>query len=164
MSIMQKNTNFKSKRGQIVYSEKELLLGLKMMERLEKITDMMLFLLKHRNLYFSYILISANEKNLKTTLRQEKRETDLLMPIDTNMNLYAIICQETKIEGGYRFSERLIRTLEVEGGSEHKHHCVVLTVSSLTHSFREIVFHLLDIYISQQNDKKRQAQITLRTI
>jgi hypothetical protein len=161
---MEKNNSLKSKRGQIVYSEKELLLGLKMMERLEKITDMMLFLLKHRNLYFSYILMSTDDRSLKTTLRQEKRDTDLLLPIDVDMNLYVIICQETKIEGGYRFSERLIRKLEVEEKSEHRHHCVVLTVTSLTHSFREIVFHLLDIYISQENDKRRQAQITLRTI
>lgn len=157
-------SNLKNIRGQIVYSEKEILLGLKMMERLDKVTDMMLFLLEHRNLYFSYILMSADDKNLKAILRKEKRETDLLLPIDVDQNLYVIICQETKIEGGYRFSERLIRKLEVEEESKHQHHCAVLTVSSLKHSFRQIIFHLLDIYISQRNDKTRQAQITLRTI
>ena len=171
-----KENKMKFRRGQIVYNEEEMLLGLKMLESLEKITDMMLFLLKHRNLYFSYILIGVNRENLEsillhrsersieTLLRKEKRETDLLIPIDKEKNIYVIICQETKIEGGYIFSERLIRELEVGGKKGHLYQCSVLTVTSLHYSIRQIIYYLLDIHVSRRHEKTRKSQISLRTI
>lgn len=153
------------KRGHIAYSEKELLLGMKIMERLERITDMMLYFLDKQHVKFTYILICADDDNFESFLREEKRDTDLLIPIDEKQTLYAIVCQETDIEGGYRFAERIIRMLDI---SEHREclYCSVLTVSSTHYSVQQIVFRLLESYLAlkRKDPAERHTKIEFRAL
>ena len=153
------------KRGHIAYNEKELLLGLKMIDRLEKVTDMMLYFLDRQHIKFTYILICADDENFESFLREEKRDTDLLIPMDREQTLYAIVCQETDIEGGYRFAERIIRLLDI---SEYREclYCSVLTVSSARYSVRQIVFRLLEAHLElkRKDPAERHTQIEFRTL
>jgi len=153
------------KRGHIAYNEKELLLGLKMIDRLEKVTDMMLYFLDRQHIKFTYILICAADEDFESFLREEKRDTDILIPIDEKQTLYAIVCQETDIEGGYRFAERIIRLLDIEKHHECLH-CSVLTVSSTHYSTQQIIFHLLESYLalSKKESAERHAQIEFSTL
>ena len=159
------NNGAKQKRGHIEYSEKELLLGLKIMDRLEKVTDMMLYFLDRQHIKFTYILICAADEDFETFLQEEKRDTDILVPIDEKQTLYAIVCQETDIEGGYRFAERLIRSLNVERRRECVD-CTVLTVSSTRYSTQQIIFRLLESYLalSKKESAERRAQIEFSTL
>ena len=159
------NNGAKQKRGHIAYSEKELLLGLNMIDRLEKITDMMLYFLDRQHIKFTYILMCASDENFESFLREEKRDTDILVPIDEKQTLYAIVCQETDIEGGYRFAERIIRLLDIEKHHECLH-CSVLTVSSTHYSTQQIIFHLLESYLalSKKEPAERRAQIEFSTL
>ncbi|MEA3455822.1 MAG: hypothetical protein U9R26_04895 [Campylobacterota bacterium] len=154
-----------NKRGHIAYTESELLLGLKMMDSLEKVTNMMSYFLDKQHIKFTYILICADDENFESFLRKEKRDTDLLIPIDKKQTLYAIVCQETDIEGGYRFAERIIRLLDI---SDHREclHCSVLTVSSTRYSVQQIIFRLLESYLAlaKRDAADRHMHIEFRTL
>lgn len=134
------------KRGHIAYSEDELLLGIRMMDKLEKITRLMLYFLDRKGIKFTYILMQVDDNDFESFLRKEKRATDILVPIDTEEKLYAIVCQETNIEGGYHFAERIIRLLEVERGKSCLS-CNVLTISGADYSAEQIILHLLERYL-----------------
>jgi len=133
-------------RGHIAYNEEELLLGITMMDKLEKITRMMLYFLDHKNIKFTYILMQVDDDEFESFIRKQKRSTDILVPIDTKEKLYAIVCQETNIEGGYHFAERIIRFLEVEEGKRCLS-CNVLTVSTSHLSTEQIILYLLERYV-----------------
>ena len=159
------NNGAAHKRGHIAYTERELLLGLKMVEELEKVTDMMLYFLDRQSIKFTYILICADDDDFESFMCDEKRDTDLLIPIDKKQTLYAIVCQETDIEGGYWFAERIIRSLDIEKHSECLH-CSVLTVSSTHYSTQQIIFHLLENYLalSKKDPAEHYAQIEFSTL
>ncbi len=153
------------KRGQIAFTERELQLGLKMIDKLEKITEMMLYFLDRERVKFTYILLCADDENFESFLNKEKRDTDLLIPIDEEKTLYAIVCQETDIEGGYRFAERIIRLLEIDMHRECLH-CNVMTVSSTHYNAQAIIFHLLEAYLklNKIDAADRRSQIDFQTL
>ncbi len=152
-------------RGHIAFTEQELLLGLKMMEKLEKVTDMMLYFLDKEQIKFTYILMCSDDENFESFVRKEKRDTDLLIPIDIEQSLYVVVCQETNIKGGYHFAERIIRLLNIEEHSECSY-CNATTVSSARHSTKAIIFYLLDAYLklSKMEPSERRTQIDFRTL
>jgi len=136
-----------------------------MADKLKKVTDMMLYFLDGQHIKFTYILISADDENFESFLHEEKRDTDILIPIDEKQILYAIVCQETDIEGGYRFAERIIRLLDIE---KHREciYCSVLTVSSARYSTQQIVFRLLESYLAltKKDPAERRSQIEFSTL
>ena len=154
------SSNVPEKRGHIAYTENELLLGLRMMDKLEKITDMMLYFLDKQHVKFTYILMCSEDKNFESFLREQKRDTDLLIPINEKQTLYAIVCQETDIEGGFVFAERIIRLLDIDEHCECPYP-IVLTVSSTSHSPQQIIFHLLEGYLAlrKKDPAERHTQI-----
>ena len=141
----------KYKRGHIAYAEDELLLGMKMMEKLEKITDIMLYFLDRESLKFTYIFIQVNDEKFEEFLHNTKRNTDVLIPVSKEDMIYAIVCQETDIEGGYRFAERIIRLVEVEEGKEVLL-CNGMTVSATHFSTQQIILRLLEKYLKHKNE------------
>lgn len=149
-----------NKRGQIAYSEDELLLGIKMIEALGKITDMMLHFLDRKNIKFTYILMQVDDKEFEPFLRKQKRATDILYSIDVENGIYVTICQETDIEGGYHFAERIIRLLEVNRKKKCLS-CNVLSVSTTHYNTQTIIFRLLERYLDfrQENAKTNSCKI-----
>ncbi len=151
-------------RGRIGYSEQQLLLGMDLLDKLENITEMMLYLLDRHKIKFTYIMIRSDDGNLEAFLREKKRNTDVLIPLNEK-GLFILVCQETDIEGGYKFAERLIRLLAVEENAECLS-CNVMTISTTYYDTRYIIFRLLDSYHrnSLKDPNSRCGQIEFQTL
>ncbi len=93
---------------------------------------------------FTVSLISASDIKLGKHIRSKKRDTDTLIKIDKKNNLYAIICQDTEVDGGYYFMQRLVKTIKEEGGSDV--FCAEVAVRNTQHKIQEIIFRLLNMY------------------
>lgn len=154
-----------SKRGKIGYNEIELRLGLEMLEKLEDVTDMMLYFLDRRGLHFTYIFIHACDGTFHEWLDHNKRATDLVIDIDKERGLHVVACQETDIEGGYKFAERIINLLHIED-KDTCGECTVLTVTNQGYNARQIIFRLLDTYVNMmfEKGKGKPNEITYHTL
>lgn len=62
-----------------------------------------------REVIESYSLILAHSKydDLGEFIRKRKRRSDLLLEIDRDRNIYALVCSETEAGGGFYFCKRL---------------------------------------------------------
>jgi len=153
------------KRGHIAYSENEILCGTAMIEKLEKITDIMLYFLDRQNIAFTYILMQVEDDDFKSFLKDNKRDTDILIPISEEEHIYAIVCQETDIKGGYYFAERIARLLEVEK-EKNVLECNVLAVSTTRYTSQTVILRLLERFLISKNEsnKKLMGQINFSTL
>jgi hypothetical protein len=149
-----------NKRGHIAYTEDELMLGIEMMEKLSKITDMLLYFLDRRNIKFTYMLMQVDDEKFEPFLGEQKRATDILVPINKERGIYAIVCQETDVEGGYHFAQRIIRLLEVDREKKCLS-CNVLTVSTTHYDTQRIILRLLERYLDykQKNAEASPCKI-----
>ena len=132
------------------------------MEQLEKPLELMYYLMErdYEN-PFVMILISADDDNIESTLGSQKRNTDLLFKIDDERNLLALICQETKVDGGYRFAERLVRTLVFNKADTI--YCTEIEVRSTKYEIKEIIFKAIESYITAIKEEKK-GEIIFRSM
>ena len=70
------------------------------------------------NRSFVLMLMTAKDIDLQALLTEEKRDTDILFEIDKEESLYVMLCQDTKVDGGYRFAERIIRNILLDNGND----------------------------------------------
>ncbi|MEA3491139.1 MAG: hypothetical protein U9R27_04490 [Campylobacterota bacterium] len=151
-------------RGRIGYDEEQLLLGIDMVDKLKTITEMMLYFLDQRQIKFTYILIRSDSDDFEAFLKEEKRDTDVLISL-AEKGLFVIVCQETDIEGGYRFAERLVRHLNMRDNAKSLS-CNVMTVSTTYYSVQHIIFRLLDSYhmFTMKDPDDRMGPIEFQTL
>jgi hypothetical protein len=134
------------KKKNLRFTEADIKLSLKILKKTEKPLELLYYLMKREDERpFVIMLLSAQKVDLETLLEKEKRDTDLLFQIDKDKSLYALICQETKIDGGYRFAERFHRTLKSENAE--KVYSVEIEVGSTRYEIKEIIFKLIETYI-----------------
>ena len=101
---------------------------------------------------FLILLLSAKDINIKALLEKEKRDTDLIVCIDESKNLYALVCQDTKVKGGYVFGERLLRNIALDGGSEI--YCTELDVRTTKFTVKDVQFQLIDMFTKAKKDRR----------
>jgi len=152
----------KSRRPNLRFNESEIKLSLSVMEQMEKPIELMYYLMEREHEKpFVIILISAKEIDLAYLLKKEKRDTDLLFDIDAEKNLFALICQETRVDGGYRFAERLLRSITLENA--HTIYCTEMEVRSTKYAIKEVVFKSIESYITACKEKK-ESEIVFRSL
>lgn len=153
------------KRGKAVFLENELLVGLEMIESLEKVTDLMLYFLDREHVKFTYILMQSESDDLDSFLRQYKRNTDLLLSIEGDRMMSVLICQETDVEGGYRFAERLIRKLNIDH-EKQSICCDVMTVSTTRYTSKQVIYRLFETYVKsmRKDNKEKSGEIEFSTL
>jgi len=152
----------KTRRPELRFNETEIMLALAIIEKMEKPIELMYYLMeRERNRPFVMIFISANEVDIKSILKIEKRDTDLLFKIDKNQNLFALICQETKVDGGYRFAERIVRALVLNNGSEI--YCSEMEIRTTRYEIKELIFKSIESYITAKKEK-REKEIIFRSL
>ena len=110
---------------------------------------------------FVLILISAKNTDMGTLLENEKRDTDILFEIDKEEAVYLMLCQDTKVDGGYRFAERIIRNIVLDNGSDI--YCSELEVRSTTHIIKDVVLKLVESYIKTKQENK-SGEIAFRSL
>jgi len=151
-----------TRRPSLRFNESEIKLALSIMEKMEKPIELMYYLMERENEKpFVIILISAQDIELDSLLRTEKRDTDLLFKIEEDKNLFALICQETRVDGGYRFAERLLRSVVLNNG--HSVYCTEMEIRSTKYAIKEVIFKSIESYITAKKEKK-EGEITFKSL
>jgi len=152
----------KARRPSLRFNESEIKLALSVMEKMEKPIELMYYLMEREHEKpFVIMLISAVDIDVESLLNEEKRDTDLLFKIDEERNIYALICQETKVDGGYRFAERLLRTLVLHNA--HTIYCTEMEVRSTRYDIKEVIFKAIESYINAHKEQK-ESEIVFRSL
>jgi len=146
----------------VVYDEETLRMGIRLYENCEIPLEIVYNLLKSKRLKsFSAIIVECGIKGFGEFLREQKRKTDFLVPLDESRNAYALICQETQVDGGYYFIKRLNDQLEKEDHCESISAAIV-GIESARYPIRDLIFLVLDTYLKTLNDPENS--ISFRTV
>jgi len=144
------------------FNGKEIQLAAKMLEKLQTTIDIMYYLMENENQNsFVLMLVTAKDIELNTLLDREKRETDILFEIDKEDSLYVMLCQDTKVDGGYRFAERLIKNMQLGKGSDI--YCTELEVRATHFSPKQVILKLLETFIKSKASNKSN-EIVFRSL
>ena len=104
---------------------------------------------------FVLMLLTANDIDLVELLSNEKRDTDILFEIDKEESICVMLCQDTKVDGGYRFAERVIGKMQEEKGTDI--FCTELEVRVRHYSPKQVVLKLLETFVkSKQLNKSNE--------
>jgi len=140
-------------KSSLRYTEKEINLAVNMVEQLEDALDLMFYLMDHNTSEsFVLMLITAENINLKSLLEKEKRSTDIVYDINKEECICAMICQETKVDGGYRFAERIIRNIVLDEGTDI--YCSEIEVRTSKYSPKDIIFRVVDGFVKSRQEEK----------
>ncbi len=151
-----------TRRPHLRFNEKEIQLALTMLEKLERTIDVLYYLMERENERpFVMVMVSAESFDMEALLKSQKRDTDLLYEIDKSDNIYVVICQETKVDGGYRFAQRLMKNMSLDD-AEHMY-CIELEVRSPKYEIKEVIFKLVETYV-QAKQEQREAEIIFRSL
>jgi len=85
-------------------------------------------------------------------LQQWKRQTDILVEIDKENNIYMIICQATDTEGARKFAEIVLSNIAIYKGSTT--YCVATEVPSIQNSIQDVLFKMVEKYILVKQNKE----------
>jgi len=151
-----------SRRPSLRFNESEIKLSLNVIDKMERPIELMYYLMERENEKpFVIIMISADNIDLTAVLTEQKRDTDLLFEVDKDRNLFSLICQETRVDGAYRFAERLLRTLVSNNASNV--YCTEVEIRSTRYGIREVLFKSIESYIVAQKEKKH-GEIIFRSL
>jgi len=135
------------------YTEKEINLTVSMVDQMVDVLDLMFYLMDHTSAEsFVLMLITAENIELKKLLESEKRSTDIVYEIDQEECVCAMICQETRVDGGYRFAERIIRNIVLNEGSDI--YCSEIEVRTSKYSAKDIIFRVMDGFVKARQEEK----------
>jgi len=152
----------KTRRPSLRFNESKIKLILDVMENMEKPLELMYYFLeKDPRKIFVMMLISANDVNVEEVLIKEKRDTDILFGIEEGRNIFALVCQETKVDGGYRFAERILRTLKKQEAKDI--YCVEIEVRNTRYSGKDVIIKSVEKYIMAENEK-REGEIHFHSL
>jgi hypothetical protein len=144
------------------FNGKEIELAAKMLDKLQTTIDIIYYLMEHENEQaFVLMLLTAKDVDLNTLLDKEKRDTDILFEIDKEESLYVMLCQDTKVDGGYRFAERVIRNIQLDKGKDI--YCTELEVRATHYSSKQVVLKLLETFVKSKLENKSN-EIVFRSL
>ena len=158
---MQQREN-EARSNSLKFNGHELELVVKTLDKLQTTIDVIYYLMEHENEQsFVLMLVTANDVDLNTLLDKQKRDTDILFEIDKEEPLYVMLCQDTKVDGGYHFAQRVISNIQSENGNDV--YCTVVEVKSTHYSPKKIILKLLETFIKSKQMKK-SGEIIFRSL
>ena len=141
------------RRDNIRFVGNDIVLAATMIDKMKTTIDILYYLMNRgEERSFVFMLVSAKNIDLEALLTKEKRDTDILFEINPEESMYAIICQDTKIDGGYRFAQRVVRNLTLERAEDI--YCTELEVRTTSYEIKYIIFKLIETYIKSKQNKK----------
>jgi hypothetical protein len=150
------------RRENIKFNGKEIVLAAKMLDMLQTTIEIVYYLMEHENEEsFVLMLMSADDIDLQALLAKEKRSTDILFEIDKEESLYAMLCQDTKVDGGYHFAERIIRNVLLDNGNNV--YCTVLEIKTTHYAPKIVILNLLETFVKSKQ-MNRSAEIVFRSL
>ena len=140
-------------RNTLKFSADEVTLAVNIAEAVEKTIEMVYFLMERDHIEtFVLMLMSAENTDLESILDKEKRDTDILFEVDKTQSTYVMLCQDTKVDGGYRFAERIISSIEAAKGTEI--YCSQLEVRSTRQTVKTVLFKMLESFLKAKRENK----------
>jgi len=151
-----------TRRGHIRFDGDDIALAAKMIDAMSTTVDIVYYLMNRgEERSFVLMLITAKEVDVEAILKVQKRNTDILFEIDKEHGIYAVICQDTKIDGGYHFADRVMRNLKKNEAVEP--YCVELEVRSTSHDIKYIVFKVIEEFI-RAKEQNQIGEIVFKTL
>ena len=153
---------YENRQNSLRFNGKEIQLAATMLDTLQTTIDIVYYLMEQEDEQtFVLMLVSANEIDLGTLLENEKRDTDILFEIDKDDALYVMLCQDTKVDGGYHFGQRIIRNIQEGKGSDI--YCTELEIRSRNYSPKQVILKLLETFIKSKQTKQSN-EIVFRSL
>jgi len=150
------------KRDHIRFDADDISLAAKMLDKLTSTIDIVYYLMERgEERAFVVMLVTAKNIDVKKTLEDEKRNTDILFEVDKEASLYAIVCQDTKVDGGYHFADRVVHSMQLDKGEDI--YCAQLEVRTTIHDIKYVIFKLIETFIKAQQEKRHGA-IVFKTL
>ncbi|WP_292658230.1 hypothetical protein [Nitratifractor sp.] len=145
-----------------LYDERTLKIGIRLYQEGELPLEFLYRLMSARRLKsFSIIVIHSPVEGFGEFLKQQKRKTDLLFELDKENEVYVFFCQETKVEGGYLFLKRLIRTGQEEFPEIY---ASIVGIESTQYPIRDLVFIVLDGFVKTIDAETEEGRVLYRTV
>ena len=142
-----------TRKGNLRFTGDDIVLTVALMEKLKNAIDIVYYLMDHKDAdTFVLMLINAKNVELGTLLEKEKRDSDIFFEIDKDKSIYAMLCQDTKVDGGYRFAERIIGNIVSEDGTDI--YFAELEVRTTTYQLRDVMLKLVETFIKSQHEGK----------
>lgn len=158
---MHKREN-ENRSNSLKFNGHELELVVKTLDTLQTTIDVIYYLMEHENAEsFVLMILTAKDVDLHPLLDEEKRDTDILFEIDKEEALYVMLCQDTKVDGGYRFAERIINNIQSKNG--HEIYCTEMEIKSTHYSPKQIILKLLETFIKSKQMNK-SGEIVFRSL
>jgi len=146
----------------LILNGKEIQLAAKMLETLQTTIEIVYYLMENEGEQsFVLILMTAKDIDLQDLLAKEKRDSDILFEIDKEEALYVMLCQDTKVDGGYRFAERVMRNILLDNGNDI--YCTELEIKATHHTPKKVILKLLETFIKSKQ-MKRSGEIVFRSL
>jgi len=148
-----------------IYEKNELLMQLintseTLIKELEIPVKTLSYLMKHDKIEsFLCMFISAKNIDLAHILKKEKRKIDRLFTFNENTDetFYVLLCINTKVEGSYKFSERLMRHITLGKGKEI--HCLNVEIKGISCTLDELILNVYNDYLElRDKDKTKNVQ------
>lgn len=137
-------------------------LAAKMLDTLQTTIEIVYHLMENENEQsFVLMLISAKDIDLQPLLAKEKRDTDILFEIDKEEALYVMLCQDTKVDGGYHFAERVIHNILLDKGNDI--YFTELEIKATHYSPKKVILKLLETFIKSKQ-MNRSGEIVFRSL
>lgn len=150
------------RRDSMKFTGKEIMLAAKMLDMLQTTIEIIYYLMENENEEsFVLMMMSADDVNLQTLLEKEKRGTDILFEIDKEESLYVMLCQDTKVDGGYRFAERILRNIVLDKGNSI--YCTELEIKATHYAPKIIILKLLETFLKSKQMNK-SGEIVFRSL
>ena len=149
-------------RRNIRFNGNDIALAAKMLDELSTTIEIVYYLMNRgEERSFVVMLVTAEGCEVDAILKEQKRNTDILFELDREKSIYAIICQDTKIDGGYHFGERVMRHLKLNEAKDP--YCIELEVRNTTYDIKYIIFRLMETFL-ETKDEKRSGEIVFKTL
>jgi len=152
----------KSDNRPVRYDEWAMKLGVEFYRHSEVPMRLLYHLMKGRRLHsFSAIMLQSKMKEFGNFVQKHKRKTDLLYEVSPEEGIYALLCQETQVDGGYYFMQRL-QGLMHEGGSGLV--AAIVGVESTVYPIQDLIFIVLDDFVDLLAAEEGAEPISFRTV
>jgi len=141
------------RKNSLRFKAEEIVLAVNMIEKLEKTIEVVYYLMEHEGVEsFVLLLVTAENIEMNPILEYEKRDTDILFEIDKEEATYVMLCQDTKVDGGYHFAERIIKHIISKEGTDI--YCAEVEVRSTHYSVEKVIFKLIETFIKSKVENK----------
>ena len=149
-------------KRRIRFTKEDIKLATAMLDDVKTTIEMIYFLMNRGDEEaFVIILLDAGGADIADLIDKQKRDTDILFELDEERHVYALVCQDTKVDGGYHFSERLLKVMR--GEHIDAPYCIELEVRNTVHDIKYLIYKSIRM-LAEVRKENRFGEILFKTV